>query len=407
MRKQKLERWRALMAEQRDFLDNTVPTRVAADPNFDFRTDEAFKARAAEINTLSTWLQEDAAHEERSRQFDRQPSGAGREDTDGQREGHQSTEAEQRSMLVRLLTDGISARDEQAYQRVLQRASLSTGSGAVGGYLVPEFVSAMVIQDLGPLDTVRRAGAQVRPLIGRENIPAINDPTAVYQSEANAITAMTAADPTFDNVEIRPALLSANTAYSWHVQAFSPANVEQEISRSFGRAIGKKAAEKFLVGTGSDQPQGIVAGAGTGVTAASDTEYTAAELTELWYSLDQRYQATAVWIFSPEAATLGRTLESDNGAPLWYPNLRDGTDFLFGRPVFIDANMEALTADKRPVIVASMAELYVIAESAIFLVVDPYTLAANAQNRVIAYQFSDGRVKRAAAGKKLVMADGL
>jgi hypothetical protein len=65
--------------------------------------------------------------------------------------------------------------------------------------------------------------------------------------------------------------------------------------------------------------------------------------------------------------------------------------------------MEGLTASQRPIVLADMASAYVIAESAIFLVADPYTLATNAQNRVIGYQFSDGRVKRAAAAKKLVM----
>lgn len=401
MRKQRLERYAALVKEQRDFLDNTVPARVKENASYDFKVDEAFVARAKEINDLSIWLQEDAKIDEQSRAFDRAASGAGREDTRSGREV--STEAEQRSALYHLLTDGPQSRDERAYQSVLTRASLSTASGAVGGYLVPEFVGAAVIQDVLGLDTVRRAGAQVIPVVGRENIPTIADPTAVYQSEANAITAMTAADPTFGQVTIRPALLSANTAYSWHVEQFSPANVEQEISRSFGRAIGKAAAAKFLKGGGTDEPQGLVAGAGTGVTAASETTFTGAELTTLWYSLSPEFQGTSVWIFSPAAATVARGLESVNGAPLWYPNLKDGSNELFGRPVFIDANMEGLTASQRPIVVASVPDAYVIAESPIFLVVDPYTLATNAQNRVIAYRFSDGRVKKADAAKKLVM----
>jgi HK97 family phage major capsid protein len=407
MRKQKLERYRALIQEQRDFLDNTVPTRVAETPEYDFQADESFKARATEINSLSVWLQEDNDLQERARQFDNPGSGAGREDTRGGQEGQQSTEQEQRTALYRLMTDGPDRRDTNLYGSVLQRASLSTASGAVGGFLVPVFVEAAVIQDLEAIDDVRSLGARVMPINGRENLPSIVDAAAVYQSESGAISGMTRADPTFANIEIRPALLSANTHYGWHVQSFSPANVEEEIKRSFGRSLGKKAAEKFLVGTGSDEPEGLLEGASTGVTAASETTFTAVELTALWYSLAREFQAGSSWLLSAAAATVARTLESDNGAPLWVPNLRDGSETLFGRPVRINPYMESLATSNRPIVVGDMAEAYIIAESGVFIVVDPYTRAANAENRVIAYRFSDGRVKRAAAAKKLVMDDGL
>jgi HK97 family phage major capsid protein len=403
MRKQKLERFRALVAEQKDFLDRTVKERVRANPNYDFQADESFLARATEINSLSAWL----AADDGARGFDNPGSGAGRENQRGGQEGFTGQADEQRVALFRCLTDGPGQRDEQFYQRHLKRASLSTGSGQVGGYLVPMGVESAIIQDMPGIDDVRSLGARTMPILGPVNLPAFNDPQASYQSEADAITAMTAADPTISQVEIRPSLLSAHTNYSWHVQQFSPVNVEEEIKRSFGRAIAKKAAEKFLVGTGTDEPEGLLEGAGVGVSAASTTAFTAAEVIALWESLDPQFRATSSFLISAAAATLLRTLESDNGAPLWVPNLRDGAETLFGRPLRVNSYMEPLTASKRPIVVADMAEAYIIAESLLFLVVDPYSRATNAENRVIAYRFSDGRVKRGTAAKKLVMDDGL
>jgi HK97 family phage major capsid protein len=293
---------------------------------------------------------------------------------------------------------------ESDHRGVLQRASLSTASGAVGGYLVPTFVQATVIQDLAKFQTVRRLGASTIPLHGKENLPLINDPEAAFITEADAVsTGMTQTDPTLSQIEIRPELVYATTNYSWHVQAFSPVNVEDEIRKSFGRAIAKTTAQKYLTGSGTNQPQGIVTGAANGVTAASETEFTADELTSLWYSLDPWFQMDSAFIVAPEAAALIRTFETDSGHPLWVPNLRDGGDSLFGRPVVIDPFMQGLTASQRPVIVGSMSEAYLIAESQIFVVVDPYTRHKHAENVVTFYQFVDGRVRRSDAVKALTM----
>jgi hypothetical protein len=53
-----------------------------------------------------------------------------------------------------------------------------------------------------------------------------------------------------------------------------------------------------------------------------------------------------------------------------------------------------------------MSECYLIAESQIFAVVDPYSRHKYAENVVTFYQFVDGRVRRADAAKALQMNDG-
>src|SRR5262249_32681292 len=69
-RKELLERYQAVMREQRDFLNNTVSERLTADPTFDFTKDEAYVKREAEINSLSVMIQADKNLEERERAFD-------------------------------------------------------------------------------------------------------------------------------------------------------------------------------------------------------------------------------------------------------------------------------------------------------------------------------------------------
>jgi HK97 family phage major capsid protein len=342
----KLERCRALIAEQRTYLDETVPVRVAENPKFDYRTDRHYVERQHEIDRLS-------------RETDNPGSGAGREPTsyrisdgDGGLGGSQmpashspafdrrsSWEQDQCRALSTLFRGGPNV-IESDHRGILERASLSTASGAVGGYLIPNFIQQSVIQDLAKFQTVRRLGASTIPLRGKENLPMINDPEAGFITEADATsTGMSQTDPTFSQIEIRPELVYATTNYSWHVQSFSPANVEEEIRRCFGRAIAKTTAQKYLTGSGTNQPQGVVTGAGLGVTAAAVDEFTALEISNLWYSLDPWFQMDSSWIVSPDAAAHLRTLETSQGQPLVAPDWRDGIDRLFGRPLVTDPFM--------------------------------------------------------------------
>lgn len=183
--------------------------------------------------------------------------------------------------------------------------------------------------------------------------------------------------------------------------------MEDEIRKSFGRAIAKTTAQKYLTGNGTNQPQGLVTGAGVGVTADATDAFTAAELSALWYSLDPWFQQDSAFIVSPEAGALIRTFESANGHPLVAPDWRDGVDRLSGRPLIVDPFMPDVAAGERPVVVASLSESYLIAESQIFVVVDPYSRHKHAENVVTFYQFVDGRVRKADAAKALVMASGL
>ena len=73
-------------------------------------------------------------------------------------------------------------------------------------------------------------------------------------------------------------------------------NIEQYISREFGRRIGAKEEEAFFIGDGAGKPTGIfnaTGGAETGVTAANTT-ITFDDVMDLYYSLRAPYRNKAV-----------------------------------------------------------------------------------------------------------------
>jgi len=70
-------------------------------------------------------------------------------------------------------------------------------------------------------------------------------------------------------------------------------DLESYIAKEFGRRMGSKEEEAFLIGDGTGKPTGIfqtVGGGEVGVTAASDKAVTADELIDLFYSLRAPYR---------------------------------------------------------------------------------------------------------------------
>jgi|SRR5579862_3753172 len=393
-RKETLQRYQDAVREQRDFM-KTAKERKAADANYDFTKDESYVKRENEINELSVWLQADRKLEEQERAFDHHVRS--REDRRADK-SEDAKEVERRN-FVNYITTGSPDLMMQS------RADMASNATTTGGYLVPNFVSAQVIQDLNALESVRKAGAQVVQVNGNTNIPIFQDAQANFIQEAQTITAT---DPTVARAQIQPNLLVCNTTYSWQLANRSAANVVDQIRASFVRGIAKKEASKFLYGSGTNEPQGLVAGAtaapvASGNTTASATTFTGAELTNLYYALRPEYASTATFIMSPGAASIARTLESTNGALLWYQNLAVGADTLFGRPVVIDPNMDTVTASKRPIVFSSVPDAYVIGEeTGLSVLSDPYTAAGTGEIRLIVYKFVDGRVKVAAAAQAMV-----
>lgn len=406
MRKEKLERYRAVVREQRDFLESGVPERLRSDPNFDFLKDDAYQKREAEISALSQWLQADAALDERERAFDHDVQtrndrrGSDRPD---ELTPEQRTERENEAFVQYLATGDRSLIRSNPRFEMLQRASMATTSGSVGGYTVPTAVASQIIQDLPALETVRMAGAQVIQIAGNQNIPTMAHPTAAYVAEAGTITD---SDPTTGVVSLTPNMLVVSTTYTLQLENRSAADIVAEIRKAFAIAIAEKEDSKFLVGSGTNEPAGVAYGGTLGVTTASTTTFTAAEIISLWYSLDVRYMNQSSWIMRPEAAAILRGLAaSGSGDLVWSPGLADGVQRLFGRPVYLNAYMDAVTAAKKPVIVGDIYSAYVIGEEVTMqILVDPYTQASTGKKKIYMYLFNDGRVKKSAAVRYMITA---
>ncbi len=107
------------------------------------------------------------------------------------------------------------------------------------------------------------------------------------------------------------------------------------IAKEFGRRIGAKEEEAFLIGDGKCKPTGIFAatgGAENGATTAT-ANITFDDIIEVFYSLKSPYRKKAVWILNEQTIKILRKIKDSNGNFVWQPSVSEGIpDTILNRP---------------------------------------------------------------------------
>lgn len=416
MLKAKLERFQALNREQRDWVEKIGPERRKAEPAFDYMKDEAYLAREKEITDLEIEIRALKTIEERSKLGDNpgQTRGAGAGGTVELR----SELAPYREVAARIARsvgrEGYQPNDQDAQEfRDLHeymmtgiaparlRTNLITTGTTTGGYGVPTMWASQIIRDLPALESVRRAGATVVPINGNENYTSMAKVNGNFIGEGSSVTAT---DPTVGRVTLAPELLICRTIGSWAVFNRFVTNLETEIQRAFAMGIAETEGSKFLTGSGTNQPQGLTVGGGSALTTASTTTFTPAELDTLWNALHPIYQGNATWFMTGPTKSIAAGLVDANNNRIMQTNMTGGFNTIQGRPVIVDPLMPAATAGLKPIVVADVANGYLIGEEkGLSMIVDPYTQLGTGETQIAMYKYVDGRVKVAAAVKYMTM----
>lgn len=414
-----LDRWQTLVREQEDFLNSTVKERLAADPNYDFMKDEAFRKRADEISSIEPQLQTLKKHEENLRALDNPgqtrgtsvPSGAGMEDEEvrqirslAKRNGLEAPTEQEMAHLrgfVSYIRSG--GREVTPEFQVHYRSNLASNGTTTGGYGVPSAWNSGIITDVNAMESVRRAGAQVIPINGTTYLTTMAKVNGAFIAEAGSIGAT---DPTVGRVTLTPNLLACSTIGSWaFFNRFLDGQAEAAIRRSFAQGIAEVEGDKFLTGSGSGAPQGLTVGGQSALTAGSATVVTAAELTSLWFALHPTYQANANWFMNGTTMAEISILEDTNGHRIVLPDMRSGLMMLFGRPIINEPLMPNTATGLKPIVCADVSSGYIIGEEVgLSMLMDPYTQAGTGETKVYMYKYVDGRVKVPAAVKYITMA---
>ncbi len=140
-------------------------------------------------------------------------------------------------------------------------------------------------------------------------------------------------------------------------------DVEATVRDAHAERVGRITNQHFTTGTGTNQPDGIVTGASSGVTAAGVAAITADELIDLVHSVDPAYRRSprAQFMLSDVALKSLRKLKDSNGLYLWQPNVQAGVAAsLFGYPYVINVDMAVPATGVKSVLFGDFQAGYVI-----------------------------------------------
>lgn len=238
-----------------------------------------------------------------------------------------------------------SMRNKNSYE--IQNA-LSIGTDSEGGYLVPDEYEKKLVEALEDEVFFRSLATVIKTSSGDRKIPIVTSKgEAAWIDEGGQFPE---SDDSFGQTSIGAHKLATMIKVSDELLNDSVFNIEQYISKEFGRRIGTKEEEAFFIGDGIGKPIGIfnkTGGADIGVTAAT-TSITFDDVMDLYYSLRAPYRNKATWLLNDSTVKAIRKLKDGNGNYIWQPSVREGEpDRILNRPYRTSIYVPELAAGNR------------------------------------------------------------
>ena len=282
--------------------------------------------------------------------------------------------------------------------------ALKEGSDPDGGYLVPDEFERMLVEALEEENAIRKLAHTITTSFGDRKIPVVSAKgTASWVEEAGQIPE---SDDTFGQITLGAHKLATMIKVSEELMADSVFDLQAYIAKEFGRRIGDKEEQAFIVGDGTGKPTGFLAATGggqVGVTTAGATAVTLDEMLDLYYSLKSPYRKKAVFIMSDSTVKVIRKLKDSNGQYLWQPSIKEATpDTIISRPLVTSPYMPAIAAGAKTIAFGDMGYYWVAdRQGRVFKRLNEL-FAQNGQVGFLATQRVDGRLILPEAVKILV-----
>lgn len=245
------------------------------------------------------------------------------------------------------------------------KATLNETTDAQGGYAVPTQFANEIVLPLADASFLRAAGARVIRLNGTDSfkLPSLTfSAAAVLKAESASYSQ---SEPTMGEVEFNPYKLTKLSKVTEELVADSRFDVWTQILQpDWTQAFAAAENSYFTTGTGSSQPQGVVAGSSLGVTAASGTAITADEVIDLVHSVSYLYRQRGKFMMHDTTLRELRQLKDGSGRYLWSV---DGglngapTGSLLGYPVLTNNSMATIATGEKTILFGDFS-YYVIAD---------------------------------------------
>jgi len=266
------------------------------------------------------------------------------------------------------LRNGMGSLTSEERSIMTQLRGTSTqvaGTDSLGGFLVPQDFSNEL--DMATLFTgeVERLAKKLNTAGGALlDYPTIND-TATSSALTSEAAAVTVQDMTFANKQLSAYNYASQVRVSMQLLQDNAFDLNGFLAEAMGERTARATNAAFTNGTGSSQPQGIVAGSTLGNTAASATAIAADDILSLIHSIDPSYRNKASFGLMANDAVISAIralgLGSANDFPIFIPSMEVGQpDKLFGFNLYYNNDMaSAITTGQKTLIAADFSKFVV------------------------------------------------
>jgi HK97 family phage major capsid protein len=267
-----------------------------------------------------------------------------------------------------------------------RRGVTSTGTGAAGGFALPEEIDSMILDQLRNISPIRQIAQVVSTTTSDyKKLVGIGGVGTTWNGESTDRSAETAAPQMAEVAPTHGELWAHPEASQWALNdlVFNPeAWIQQNVTDEFAKAEGTA----FVSGDGTNKPTGFLAGpapvatsdgarafgtlqyvpsgAAGGFVVATGTVSPADCLINMIYTLKAGYRANAKWVMNSLTAGTVRKFKDLQGRFLWTDPLAEGQPaLLLGYPVVIAEDMPDIAANSLSIAFGDFFRGYIIADT--------------------------------------------
>jgi HK97 family phage major capsid protein len=264
------------------------------------------------------------------------------------------------ALYAKWLRGGDNALSAEDWAAV--RATMSTTTNSEGGFTVATEVATSVLEALKAFGGMRAVAEVIQMTSGNP----MSFPTSDGTSEEGEIIAenqtATDADASFGTLGL-PVYKFSSKVITVPFELLQDSNVDIEafVRGRLTTRLGRITNKMFTIGSGTNQPNGIVTAAPVGVTAANSTSQVTAvtydSLVNLIHSVDPAYRemGNCRWMMNDASVAVIRKIKDAQSRPIFVPGYDTvlpgangaAPDQLLGYPITINQSVAAMAASAK------------------------------------------------------------
>jgi HK97 family phage major capsid protein/HK97 family phage prohead protease len=276
-------------------------------------------------------------------------------------------------------------------------------TGASGGFAVPfELDPTILNTSNGTVNAIREVSRVIPITVDEWRGVSSAGITAAYAAEATETTdnAPTLVQPTISTEKAQAFVpFSIEVGQDWN-------GLQSEMSRLLADAKDELEAAKFVSGTGTNEPFGVLTGTTNTVNAAAGQTFTIANLYALMNALPARYRARALWMGNLAVANRIRQFDTAGGAGLWTTLANGVPDILLGRRFYEASDMVDVATSAKFLLFGDFSRFVIVDRVGLSVEVIPHLVGTNhrptGQRGLYAYWRNGSKVVDANAFRALL-----